>query len=235
MSAPDIVKIRARIRALLAKTVDAGCTEAEAETAAARARELLREHGLTEDGVLGYEIVELRMPVGARRAITDPLGSAIAVASGCKTWLEIGHGRNRVYYGFEPDTLVAEYLHEVVYGVVERARVVFRGTPEYKRRRTAKTRKGLMDAFIQGLVDALVGKLLNSAPADQAEKTKKIETAFEATGTSLSKAKPSPRANSNSFAGAYSSGRANGAAVGIHMGMGSSEPTRQIGYRGGVE
>lgn len=237
MTAPDIVKLRARIRALLAKTVDAGCTEAEAETAAARARELMREHGLTEEGLLGFEIVELHMPLTKRPAITDPLGAAIALACQCQTWFRVGDDRARVYYGFEPDTLVAEYLHEVAYAAVERARAEFRASPEYKRRRTAKTRKGAVDAFVQGFTNALICKIApTGAPAArELEKKRKVDAALEARAISFKKGKEPPRARADAFSGAYASGLKVGAAASIHTGMNGNEPTRQIGFRGGAE
>ena len=47
MSAPDRDQMLARIRALLAKTEEAGCTEAEAHSAAAKAAELIEKYRVT--------------------------------------------------------------------------------------------------------------------------------------------------------------------------------------------
>lgn len=235
MSAPDIVKIRARIRALLAKTVDAGCTEAEAETAAARARELLREHGLTEEGVLGFEIMEYRVRVTKARAETDCLMGAIARICHCECWFSVGDIREAVYFGHEPDTLIAEYMHGVVYGAVDRARTDFRQSKDYTRRRTTKTRNAAMKAFTKGFVDGLWRKLYYSQTPDAA-RLGRVQTALARREMAFTAGRPKKEKKIGAaFQGALERGRQQGRAVQITPGMSGAEPTRQIGYRGGAE
>lgn len=233
MTAPDILKLRARIRALLAKTVEAGCTEAEAETAAARARELMREHGLTEDNVLGFEIVELRVQVTKKPAETDCLIGVIATACSCESWFAVGDKRHAVYYGHEPDTLIADYMHAVVFGSVERARIEFRRSPEYKRRRSPKTRNAAMQAFVKGFVDGLYWKLFRGPRPDQ-ERLTRAKAALKARAMNFQQPKEKKeKPIAAAFESALAYGAQRGRAVDIHTGMGSSEPTRQIGFRGG--
>ena len=110
--------ILARIRALLAKTVANGCTEAEAVAAAELAAKLLAKHNLTLDEA------ELRAsPVATRAQVhNDEVGvrlwnpaSAIADLTGTTYWTtSAGVQPVKVsFFGFAHEVEIATYLLEI--------------------------------------------------------------------------------------------------------------------------
>jgi hypothetical protein len=107
-------KIAARIRALLQKTVENGCTEDEAIAAAAKAAEMLERYNLSVDEV------EMRASPFARHNEThdDAVGqrlwkvaSAIADLTGARYWVgRAGMAPEITFFGFEHEVEVAKYL-----------------------------------------------------------------------------------------------------------------------------
>jgi hypothetical protein len=101
------VEMIARIRALMARTVANGCTEAEAEQAAATVDRLLGlyEIDLSETLVADQEIIRLDIKLDhhpVRHAAVK-----IGAFCDCKVWAEGGF---LSYLGLEIDTEIAEYL-----------------------------------------------------------------------------------------------------------------------------
>lgn len=104
--------IRARIRALLAKTTASGCTEAEALAAAAKARELLETYQLSlssleieEEGVLLREV-----PADPRSAAVVGLSKAIAFYCDCRAARSYPSGKSVKFLGLRSDTDLATWL-----------------------------------------------------------------------------------------------------------------------------
>ncbi|WP_309628770.1 DUF2786 domain-containing protein [Brevundimonas sp.] len=111
-------KISARIRALRAKTVAAGCTEEEALSAAALAAKLLRDYNLT------LEEAELRETPFARHSErhVDAVGkqlwkvaSAIADLVGSTYWTSPAgvHPVQVDFFGFAHEVEISAYLLEI--------------------------------------------------------------------------------------------------------------------------
>jgi hypothetical protein len=110
-------KIAARIRALLAKTVENGCTEDEAVSAAAKAAEMLARYNLTVDEV------HLRETPFAKHAEQhdDEVGSrlwkvadGIAYMTGCRYWSSAPGFRTEVtFFGFAHEVEIARYLLDI--------------------------------------------------------------------------------------------------------------------------
>jgi hypothetical protein len=98
-----------RIRDLLAKTVENGCTEAEAKAAAAAVDRLLAlyEIDLDEVAVREMDLVQITVPGGTHAVCTAALN--IARFCDCKAWTT-NKRTSIVYYGFQVDTEIAEYL-----------------------------------------------------------------------------------------------------------------------------
>jgi hypothetical protein len=116
----DKAKVAEKVRALLAKTVDNGCTEAEAMAAAMKAQALieeyqinLSEHDLEEEGCIRGTAAKAKP---SRFNIQQALGNAIAEFSDCKVWNTFEGGGYRrtdkrlVFFGLRSDVELANWL-----------------------------------------------------------------------------------------------------------------------------
>ena len=134
----ELTKVKARIRALAAKTVDRGCSEAEAMAAAAKVGELLAIYGLTMTEVALREeaCVQRRTPVlGPQRQAMRWLYPALLRLCECRGWTD---GRQDfVLFGLEPDVLMAEYLLAVVGRALETEELRYRASADYAARTQA--------------------------------------------------------------------------------------------------
>ena len=86
----ELEKVKARIRALTAKTVAHGCTEAEALAAAEMVGRLLDRYALSMDQVAlrATACVQVELPLrGRQRRPIDGCVTAIARFCDCKVWL----------------------------------------------------------------------------------------------------------------------------------------------------
>jgi hypothetical protein len=99
--------VLARIRAAMARTVENGCTEAEAQAAAAMVDKLmaLYEIDLTEATVAEQDVV--RMDIKLDRHPVRWAAKAVGAFTDCKVWTDKGFIS---FLGLEIDTQVAEYL-----------------------------------------------------------------------------------------------------------------------------
>lgn len=107
----------AKIKALKAKTIENGCTMAEAMAASEAAARLMRKHQLEEDdleGISSERYGAIRRPVGTftkaghvRKHETAFLLARIARAYGV---LEYGQGAEQVYFGEETAVRAAWYM-----------------------------------------------------------------------------------------------------------------------------
>lgn len=128
----ELARIKARIRALAAKTTDRGCSEAEALAAAAKVGELLEIYGLTMNAVTLAEetCLERRLAsVGPGAVALRWAFPALLRFCGCRGWTE---GRaTLVLFGLEPDVQMAEWLLHVIEGALAWEVDRFRTTPAY--------------------------------------------------------------------------------------------------------
>ncbi len=110
-----------KIKALLAKTVANGCTEAEALAALEKARAMMAEHEVTEaDLSFGGEEVRAQAKRQEDRDRTRLfLAPAVGDFCGCKSWS--GGGRdNIIFCGLESDTVFAHWLLDMLGDFVAR-------------------------------------------------------------------------------------------------------------------
>lgn len=154
----DLEQVKARIRALLARTPERGCTEAEAIAAAERALAMMREYGLDETSV---QIGKVTLPLRSKKP-SEIDGLWVSVASTCRCvayYIVGGETRRIVYLGREPWPEVAAYLHAVADGAAARASREFARSPTMKRRRTTRTKTVARRAFLLGFASALAEKI----------------------------------------------------------------------------
>ena len=114
------LKVADKIRALLAKTQEAGCTEAEAMAAAAKAQELLALYGLSLSDVEVREepIGKMTCETGWEKRRHPALAclSAIAIYTHTKTWRK---GPNPIFFGQYSDTILAKHIFLVAQSAID--------------------------------------------------------------------------------------------------------------------
>lgn len=159
-------RVAARIRALLAKTVENGCTEQEALSAAAMAADMLGRHGIDLDEV------EMRASPFAQPS-SDHAGdvaerllrvaAAIEALTGARHWRVAlrGGGYRYEFLGFAHEAEIAGYLLEICARAMQcesdraaKGYVLYR--PEVRRRRLA--------GFLDGMADSLRARILAMRP-----------------------------------------------------------------------
>jgi Protein of unknown function (DUF2786) len=163
---PDLAaldKLKTRIQALRAKTIDNGCTEDEALSAAAKVAELLDRYDLS------LTDVEIRDAPCERRAfethrkkrvpLDDCIG-AVANFCDCRVWREKNPaGETRyVFFGLRSDIEVAHYLTELIDGAVRCELGRYKTSPDYLRFRH-KQRHMANASFALGMVASIADKL----------------------------------------------------------------------------
>ena len=157
----ELTKVKAKIKALAAKTLTAGCSEHEAMHAAEMVGRLLDQYNLSMDKVdIREEVCVLReVPTGSKRR--RPIDTAVVpIARFCdvKTWHSKREDEAAVYcfYGFEPDVAMAVLLFAVVSAAVRVALAAFKKTRAYA---VATNRWLATSSFQRGLVDRIGDRL----------------------------------------------------------------------------
>lgn len=147
----DLDSIKRKLQALLSMTTAAGCTEAEAQAAAAKAADLMRQHGLIEaDLVMAREGV----PCTTRPTVVDDLWRVLAALTGCAMVRDLPAGLMQ-YIGRQPGPTVATYLHVFLHRHIEASVKGYKGTRDYKRRSKGMPRRRAAEAFRAGMVERL--------------------------------------------------------------------------------
>lgn len=175
----ELERAKARIRALAEKTVQNGCTDAEALAAAEMVGRLLDRYMLTMDEVQlrASPCIQAVVPMaGRRRGPIDGCVPAIARFCHCIVWLEeaevtppspalsrppgqrSGHrpGKRYVYFGFEADVQMAVYLHAIIARAIATETEGFRQADQ--RLKAARLRLATR-SFQHGLVTRLAERL----------------------------------------------------------------------------
>jgi Protein of unknown function (DUF2786) len=244
----ELSKVKARIRALAAKTVERGCSEAEAMAAASKVGELLDVYGLS------MSEVELREEacVQRRAAFTGPartalrwLFPALLRFCECRGWTD---GRQDfVLFGLEPDVQMAEWLLHVVARALAHEEARYRASPAYAARREAP--QAVLRSFRYGFADRLSTRLDELADARAAAvaerraaegrggsastalvvaKERKLDEAFRGLGVRLRTTYSSATVRDR---GAFRSGAEAGGRVGLERPVGAGPGARGIGQR----
>jgi hypothetical protein len=237
----ELAKVKARIRALAARTVERGCSEAEAMAAAAKVGELLEVYGLSMSEVeLREETCVQRVMVfdDPRRQAMGWLFPALLRFTECRGWT-VGRA-DYVMFGLEPDVQMAEYLMHVIATALHYEEWRFRNSADYLRSRAAP--QAVLRSFRIGFADRIAARLeelgshrrATEQAAHAAQKTsggtslmvikeRKIEEGFRALGVRLRTVSRSTVVRDR---GAYGKGREAGGRVGLDRPMGSSSKPR---------
>ncbi|HEX3498008.1 MAG TPA: DUF2786 domain-containing protein [Stellaceae bacterium] len=159
----ELDKLKSRIQALRAKTIDNGCTEEEALSAAAKVAELLDRHDLSlSDVELREEHCErAEFATGRRKRIPlDECVGAVAEFCDCRVWREkTGAGELRyVFFGLPADVAVAHYLTELIDGAVRGELGRYKTSREYLRFRHNERHMANASSAL-GMVTSIADKL----------------------------------------------------------------------------
>ncbi len=159
----ELDKVLSRIQALRGKTVEQGCTEAEALLAAGKVAELLDQYGLTLSEIdmkaqsCAGEGIETNR---RRRSPLDECAGAIAGFCDCRTWYEmtpLGHIRH-IFFGLPADVAGARYLYEKIDEAFETETAAFKRSELYDQHPSAK-RRSATASFQAGLGHGICAKL----------------------------------------------------------------------------
>jgi hypothetical protein len=147
-------KLIAKIKALKAMTAAAGCTEAEAMSAAEKAAALMAEHALSEEQLeVRDQFTDVKTTFKAPRS---KIWAHIAFATNCAiTFQSQGRRYRLVFVGVEPGPEIACYLREVCDRAVDRAVADFKQSPLYRARRATSTRRRAVEDFTAAMVARL--------------------------------------------------------------------------------
>jgi hypothetical protein len=161
----DLDKLRARIQALRAKTVDQGCTEEETLAAAAKVAELLDRHGLSlsELDMRRQTCEGAAIETGRRRrAPIDDCVATVAAFCDCRHWIETdAAGELRfIFFGLPGDVAGARCLYDMVAAALAGETAAFKSGPLYAEHPSAQ-RASATRSFQIGMIDSIVGKLLD--------------------------------------------------------------------------
>ncbi len=150
-------RLRARLRALLDKTVANGCTEAEALAAAEKARAIMAERGISDaDLAMGQARAAEDRP--ARPAWHHTILTAAALCTNSAVLLE----RNGyVFVGAEPGPEIAVYLRDVALRAVDSGVAAFRLTPAIAGQRLFALRDRAERDFTAAFVERLAFRLVD--------------------------------------------------------------------------
>ena len=162
-SREELDKVLSRIQALRGKTVEQGCTEAEALLAAGKVAELLDQYGLTLSEIdmktqsCAGEGVETNR---RRRSPLDECAGGIASFCDCRSWYEMtpeGYIRH-IFFGLPADVAGARYLYEKIEEAFETETTAFKRSELYDAHPSAQ-RRSATTSFQAGLGHGICAKL----------------------------------------------------------------------------
>jgi len=236
----ELDKLKVRIQALRAKTIDNGCTEDEALSAAAKVAELLDRYDLSLTDVEMREAPCERLEYETwrkKRIPIDGVVGAVAHFCDCRVWREknqTGEARY-VFFGLRSDIAVALYLTELIDTAVRTELGRYKTTPDYRRFRH-KERHMANASFALGMVASIADKLtamkavrdeVNSSTGRDLVvlKTAIVDAELEKLDLNLRKQRRASRTVSTT---AYEAGSTAGASLAINPGIGEAPSPRTV-------
>lgn len=162
MQETELEKVKSRIRALLQKTSDKGCTEQEAMSAADKVGQLLDAYNLTMNEVLVHmatcEIKKFYLNFVNRHPFAGCV-THIADFCDCKVWrktLKFEHKTEYVFFGFTHDIEYAVFLSETIFGALESEVENFKNTEDYF---DSRSKRSASQSFMHGMADRIAYRL----------------------------------------------------------------------------
>jgi hypothetical protein len=170
------------IRNLTNKTIDRGCTEAEALSAANKVGELLQTYNLSIDKVFLNENECVTTKINTHKKQRHPINNCvygIARFCGCKSWRErTQEGILYSFFGMDSDTKLAQYLFNVILQAINNETAKFKQSSCYTN--TNYSRKGVSTSFQKGMAIRICDRLL-----EMKEQIDKDYASSTKTGTDL--------------------------------------------------
>src|SRR5258707_8001151 len=162
-SLAELDKLKTRIQALRAKTIDNGCTEEEALSAASKVAELLDRYDLSLTDIEMREASCERLEYETWRKKRIPIDGCIGAVAhfcDCRVWREkTRRGEARyVFFGLRSDIAVALYLTELIDTAVRCELGRYKTSRDYGRFRH-KERPLANASFALGMVASIADKL----------------------------------------------------------------------------
>jgi hypothetical protein len=233
-------KLKTRIQALRAKTIDNGCTEDEALSAAAKVAELLDRYDLSLTDVEIREASCERREYETYRKKRIPLDDCIGAVANfcdCRVWREKNQAREATYvfFGLRSDIEVAHYLTELIDNAVRSELGRYKTSAGYRRFRH-QDRYLANSSFTLGMVASIADKLTamkverdavnNTTGRDLVVlKAAVVDAEFEKLDLNLRSVRRQSRMVSTS---SYEAGSAAGASLAINPGIGEPPITRTV-------
>ncbi len=243
-------KIAAKIRALLDKTIENGCSEAEALVAVEKATELMRKHQITmteaEIVAEGFERAKVNWKDRKSTLVRDLLCAAVSEYTDTRVWRTTGLNKVRtviVFFGLQSDVTYASWLLEALTDFVIRQaedfidREVKNLAEEFgcSEAVVRRTRKGRLDSnhtgFMIGCARRLNARLRAERPQQQVksatgnalvviDKRRLVNDALKAEGVRLRSG--SSRSISMGSASGYAAGTAAANSANFNRGVGDN-------------
>lgn len=169
-------KLKSRIAALMAKTVENGCSEEEAASAATLLANMLDMHGVTIADVTAMltsketvDVTKMNWTSGKKLHEAYLVAQPIAAFFGCKVWRSL-HGGDLpaiVFFGLSQDAYAACTLLETVKVSMDTEWQRYLKTVPWDRRGSGKTVR-MRTSFMNGMILRLTSRL--SAMLDERNK-----------------------------------------------------------------
>jgi hypothetical protein len=170
-----------RINALLAKTTEAGCTEAEAALAFQKAQQLMMQNAI-EQGELGLRAEKCELVTVKRRDKLDLLLNSLAAFCGCRTYISKSQG-SAYFFGLPSDLQIVQYMYSYLSQVLEQEAAQYRKTGAYAElRNSGLSGIAIGHTFRLGLAARLGERLRDMTRAQEAQERQETGNA---TGTAL--------------------------------------------------
>jgi Protein of unknown function (DUF2786) len=178
----ELDRVKNKIRALAAKTVDRGATEEEALSAMRVVGKLLLQYDLSmnELEVRDATYKTIYLDTGrSRRGPMDGFTVALAELFGCKSWLEGGRSTaTYAFFGQVMDLEFVEYLFKVIHSAIEAAGQDYRNSAEF-RNAVGPEKRLVHSSFQKGMVARIKERLRAM------KKSHDTDLAAASTGTAL--------------------------------------------------
>lgn len=204
-----------KVRALLARTTENGCTAAEATAAALAAQKIIVANDITDreinEGRGREEDITEVVSAPFTRSWGVSLTTVIATSLRCRTYFNSTKGKKRktaVFYGYESDAAAAALLFERLYEVG--CRLANEHVREYRRAYPWEySYDGLSNSFLLGFLRGIKDELERQSRALMVVTPREVNEGYEEIKASLKRWKGTARP-SRYYPGAFEDGRTRG-------------------------
>lgn len=167
----ELDRIKAKIKAMTLRTMENGCSEAEAMTAMGMVGKLLEQYNLSMDeiDVREQKCITVTVNTGSKRG-TVATGTSMAIANftDCRCWISRGRWGNRSlsFFGTETDAEMAKYLFEIIDAASKQEIQSYKATTDYNDTEVGK--RSASTSFNHGMVDRINMRLYQMKKENEA-------------------------------------------------------------------